>query len=389
MIARALAIVLALTAFGFAQEQPSEEIKQLMLTAQAKAQARDFQGALDAIVKVLELDPTLKPAWQASVQLRVALNDHEGVVSDLTKWIALDAENAGRLYGMRAGAKQQLKDYEGAAKDFSKAIEANAQDANSYWGRGRVKEMMGDLEGALKDFDSTCSIAAEFGQAYLQRAELYAALGKYDKAMEDYDNALFLFHGADQSGVYMARARTRLLKGDAKGVDEDIKQAMEAAPESAGTYFSRGLINFDRKKFKQAIADLRKHLELQPDGHEYGRLYICLARLALGEKEAGQKEMADYLEGREEKDDWFVSVASFLAGKLSEEDFLKAATDENAWTTREQNCEAYWYIGARAMVDGNMKKALEHMNLCVALKVHQFIEYQSSMVVIKREATKK
>jgi len=382
MIHRVLIPLLLIAFVVSAQEPPSPEIQQLLASAQTKLKAKDVKGALEDFEKILELDPKLVGVWKASGDLKGRLGDHKGAIAAYTE--ALDIQEHAVLFRSRAIAKQQLKDYAAAEKDYAKSVELNANDANTFYGRARMRENMGDLEGALKDFKTVTSLAATFGQAYLNLANVKAALGKFKGAMEDYDNALFLIEGKAQSGVIMSRARTKMLMGDEKGAREDFANAVKMDPDSHQTLFSRGLFRFDQKMYKEAVADFRKSLEMDAAAHEYGRLYVCLARMYLGEKEAAQKEMGEYLDGREKQDDWFVKVAGFLAGRITEDDFLKATQDDNEYTTREQSCEAYWYVGATAHAAGDKKKALQFMGLCVAVRVHNFIEFQSSRAVLMR-----
>ena len=387
MTHRVLIPLLVLAFIVSAQEPPSPEIQQLIQSANAKLRDRDVKGALEDFEKIVELNPKLVSAWARVGDLRGALNNHKGAIEAYTE--AIEIQEHAILYRARAVARQRLKDYDAAEKDFAKSIELDAARWRTFSFRARMRENMGDLEGALKDFTTVTSLAATFGPAYLSRANVEAALGKYKAAMEDYKNAMFLMDGQAKSDVMMSRARTKMLMGDAKGAKEDFKSAVEIAPESHQVYFTRGLFHFDLAMYKEALADFRKSFEADAKAHEYGRLYVCLSRMHMSEKEAAQKEMGEYLDGREQKDDWFVKVAGFLAGRIGEEEFLKAAEDENEYLTREQICEAYWYVGAAAYAGGDKKKALQNMNLCVAIRVHNFIEFQSSMAILKREENAK
>ncbi|MHC4957577.1 MAG: tetratricopeptide repeat protein [Planctomycetota bacterium] len=383
----ALLAFLCLPAFG--QEMPPQapppEVQALLQSMQQKIQAKDWAGARDDLTKVLEHMPSHKQLRMTRGQLSMQLKDFEGAVADFTKLIALD-ETFAAGYLMRAGAKRQLNDYDAAIKDFDLAIEKNAKYADAFLGRAQLRELMGDLEGALKDYSSVNDLAPEFGQAYLNKAEILTALGKYDAAMEEYDNAMFSFTGESQALVLMNRARMNVLKGDVAAADKDLKAALDAAPENPQMIFSRGLLLFDMGRNKEAVESLSKALDTkQAERFEYGRYYLCMARMRLGEKEQAQKQIAEYLDAREKKDDWFAKIAGFWAGRVTEKDVLDAAAAAgNPNTAREHTCEAYWYVAAKALMDGDKKKAREYMTLCTALRIHNFIETQSATIELKR-----
>ena len=380
-----LALVLAMSTVVFAQgEQPPPEVKALLESAQKKMQARDVKGAVEDIGKALELVPNNKGLWITSGRLKLTLKDFKGAEADFGKATEIDG-NLPQAFYFKSIAQQQLKAYDKALKSLGKALEIKDDYGDAYLARARVRETTGDLEGAAKDFGRVAEIHAEYGPAYLGRAQVYSSLGAYKKAMEDYDNAMFLLQGKDQVEVMIARARTKFLMDDAAGAEADFKKALEMAPDSHQVHFSRGLLLHDMGKYDAAIADLRKALELdEKNSHEYGRFYIALSQLRQGKKDAAQKEMGEYLDKREKKDDWYVKVGGFLAGRVTEKDLLDASQHENPYTTREQSLEAHWYVAAKALAEGDKAKAQQYMALCVAIKIHNFIEYQSCVAELKR-----
>lgn len=383
MITRALLLVGLLSVVAAAQDPIPEEAKQHLAAARQKAQQRDFKGAIESMEKALQIIPNHKGVWFDLGRLKYTVRDVDGAGKAFGRVIELD-ESFPPAWYMRGLARRQANDHEGALKDLSKAIELKNDYADAYLNRARLYEITGDLDGALKDFTKLTELAAEYGPGYLARAQIYSSMAQYDKAMEDYDNAMFLMEGAAQADVLLNRARTKLLQGKTEECLKDSKAAIDAAKGSHQTHFSFGLLLFDMGKYKEAIESLRKAIELGgEDSHEYGRFYIALSQYRLGQKDVAQKEMAAYLEKRKTKDDWFVKVGGFLAGRIAEKELLDAAQNENKQTTREQSLEAYWYAAALALANGDTAKAKQYMTTCVEIKIHNFIEYQSSVLALK------
>lgn len=394
MLKRAALVVLALHASLLAQGQPHqgqpqkafpEGAQPFLKQFQERLQQRDIEGALEALGKAITVAPKEPRLYYIRGDFMVKLNRWNEAVADLTKAIELDGEMV-QAWRLRGIARQQLKEMEGAAKDFGKVVELAPESADSYLSRARLRAMVGDLEGTLQDYTKVTELAAEWGLGYLNRAEVFAALGKHKQAMEEYDNAMFLLEGAPQAGVLINRARTKYQMGDSEGAIKDADAAIQTDP-SHQMHFSRGLLRHDMGDYKGCIKDMRKAIELdEQNSHEYGRFYIALSRMRLGEAEPAAKEMGEYLDKREAKEDWYVKVGGFLAGRISGQELLAAAQDENAQTTREQGLEAHWYLAGSQLAKGDREAAKGNIAAALKVRIYQFIEFQSALVEAARLA---
>ena len=63
-------------------------------------------------------------------------------------------------------SKHSLKDYQGAISDYTKAIKIDPNDADYYYNRGNSNRELGDLKGACTDWRKAAELgdtdAAEF-----------------------------------------------------------------------------------------------------------------------------------------------------------------------------------------------------------------------------------
>ena len=83
MITRALLPVCFFAFVAAAQDQPPEEVKQYMLSAQQKAQAGDFKGAIEDVGKALEILPDNKGLWMMSGRLKMRVRASERLAVSL------------------------------------------------------------------------------------------------------------------------------------------------------------------------------------------------------------------------------------------------------------------------------------------------------------------
>jgi tetratricopeptide (TPR) repeat protein len=150
-------------------------------------------------------------------------------------------------------------------------------------------------------------------------------------------------------------------------------------------YHNRGCLYYNAHKFTEALADFRKSCELGSDAQDYSYARIWLIRARAGEKEAATRELAAYLEHRKtgKPDDWPAKVGRFLAGQLTEPDFLEAAKNTNVRTDQEQHCEAYFYVGSKRLIEGDQAAAADYFKKSVVTEVKTFEEYESAAAELK------
>jgi ankyrin repeat protein len=150
--------------------------------------------------------------------------------------------------------------------------------------------------------------------------------------------------------------------------------------QTGNDYHVQGCVEYNAHRFTNALADFRKSCALGSANQDYSFFRICLIRVRLGEKEAATEEVAAYLERRagQKPNDWPSKVGGFLAGQLSESDFLKAADDPNLQTSKEQHCEAYFYVGSKHLIEKDRMAAVDYFKKCLTTNVTDFEEYTSA-----------
>ena len=92
--------------------------------------------------------------------------DYYGAISDYTKAIELDPDDADTYYN-RGNAKDNLKDHYGAISDYNKAIEIKPDYAKAYHNRSITKEEIGDLKGACDDAKKAINLGNTSSQKWL------------------------------------------------------------------------------------------------------------------------------------------------------------------------------------------------------------------------------
>jgi tetratricopeptide (TPR) repeat protein len=355
-----------------------------LMRAQVRLNLGKHREAREDCDRAIDIDGSARGAYSLRGRVRMALEDYKGAIEDFDAAITTNPGDVGALME-RGAARQQLQRYEGAIADFTKVIETSPQGAGqAHYRRGLVREMVGDYAAAIEDYNAVLAMNAEWGMGYYNRAQCKEAMGDTKGALEDFEVAIYC--DEDNPSFYHARGRLRARLGDAEQAEADFAKAHELAPSDPGALFDRARYFFDSGKFKEARQALTDSIagDETPGDREYKHLYLCLVNMMLGQKDEGVAGLAKFLDAREKKGDWFENVAKFLTGKMTEEEFLAAAKDENKHREREHLCEAYWYVGAVHLAAGDTAKAKDYFEKCVATKTTRFIEYESARMALKR-----
>jgi lipoprotein NlpI len=195
----------------------------------------------------------------------------------------------------------------------------------------------------------------------------------------------------------------------AAGKNEDaltaVNEALRLDPKSAAAYDLRGSLHFKLGKAKESVADFNRYLELRPDernGHWRRGISLYYA----GEYDEGRKQF----EGYEKVDTndvenavWhFLCVArpsgvakarasilkigtdrrvpmaqvyQLFAGKIKPDDVLEAVKAGDP-SEKERNARLFYahlYLGLYHEVNGDAKKALEHLKTATDHRVEHYM----------------
>lgn len=308
---RLFPFVLVCVLMGFPQPSVAQTLEQYYQTAVAYFQRGQYDEALNAFSKVIEIDPKNALAYTSRGLVRYKLGDLDGALADHNKAIQLDPALP-EAYTNRGGVRLAQGDEKGALADHSKAIELNPKSAEAYSNRGLVKLALGDPDGAIVDFDKALKLDPFYpngARAYTNRATAYvqkanvlkgaAALGELRKAVKDSTNALVVdpklaeahnIRGLAFMKTIELNPQQALVMGIQNQALADFASAMEINPDLALPYLNRGILWVKLDRFPEALADLNKAVELQPKLRTAATPWIQWAESKQNQSASGQTQ---------------------------------------------------------------------------------------------------
>lgn len=148
-------------------------------------------------------------------------------------------------------------------------------------------------------------------------------------------------------------------------------------------YLNRAFIMYYTGRYNLALEDMREFYDDNPfDPYRLLSMYI-VEREAIGEKQAHDnlKRNFDKLLSAHKEEQFGHDVVRFYLGKISEKDLmdkiLQVRDDEAAF--QDRLCEGYYYLGKKALFDGNDKLGYDYFSLCRNTRKYNFLEYRNAL----------
>jgi lipoprotein NlpI len=276
--------------------------------------------------------------------------ENELAIADATRAIAVKSDD-GVSFRIRGLARMELKDYEGALADLDAAIKLEPKDADSFAARGKLKEIKGDLEAGKLDL----------AKAIQLEPTNVTAIGN----------------------LAIVKRKT----DDVPGASRELLKWTECAPTSSAAFYCLGSLQNDSLQYTQALKSFRKAIELDEKNY-YPRFGVWTIRTRLGERDAATKELRASLQasGEDDEHEWELCIGRFLSGDLSESNLIAQANDGAKHPTEipGRQCEAYYYIGIKELLEGNERAAMEDFKKSLAAGPTDYTEYFSAKAELQK-----
>ena len=260
---------------------------------------KEYEKALEAYAKALELDPEYVYAYNGRGNAYKALGEYEKAVSDYDRALELDPEYV-YAYNGRGNAYKALGKYEKAVSDYDRALELDPEYVYAYNGRGNAYKALGEYERAMSDYDRALELDPEHVKAYNGRGNTYQALGVYEKAVSDYEKAL----GLDPKYVtgYYNRGLAYRAMGKYEEALADYSKALELDPKYEYAYNNRGNTYDSMGDYEKAIEDYTQAIQINPgEALYYQNRAKTYRKLGDAEKAEADEQKAKEIKELEQK----------------------------------------------------------------------------------------
>lgn len=254
---------------GFAKSQSQEKpltiksSKDWLREANAQFQRKEFELAVAAYSKVIELDPRNFDAFFSRAKSLTRLSKKNEALADYNTALGLN-QNHADAYFERGRVRESLKCLEEAILDYGKAIELKPPYVVALFCRGLAKTHLGQYKSALDDLNETIRLNPPMAFIFLCRARVRWRLHDYQGAKDDCSVAIEMGSPWDADS-YLVRGNAKFGLEDFRGADTDYTQVIELDPKTREAYTGRGYARTKLENYPEAVADFAEAIELDRD----------------------------------------------------------------------------------------------------------------------------
>ncbi|WP_306305287.1 lipoprotein NlpI [Ferrimonas marina] len=211
----------------------------------------------------------------------------------------------------------------------------------------------------------------------------YDALGLRTLARIDFNLALQL--QPDYTDVYnfIGIYATQAMEFDQ--AYEAFDAVLELDPQYSYAYLNRGIALYYGERPDLAVQDFTTFLLDEPND-PYRVIWLYLAQHQLDPEQA-LIQLADH-RTRLDDDNWSTGLVDLYLGRISGGELLASSREglQKQGELAERLCEAYFYLGKQARLQGQSGKAMNLYKLALATNVYEFVEHRYALLEMREIA---
>ncbi len=247
---------------------------------------RDLIGAVEQLNLALQQDPHLTNAYVLRGQVRLELSQLPQALADFDQATRL-APRRPEPYFYRGLIRQSQGDLQGATAELTELVRLHP-NAPHHLRLAELLMQQGSLPSALAHLEETIRRDPTSAPAYACRATVYGYLGEWEAALSDWSQAIRW----DPSPAHYYRRGVAYAWADRYGeAVADLSRSLEIEPQQPNALYSRGNLLYALGEIKAALDDYERAFRLEADTNridlsdEYGLYERGLAYWNMGDRE--------------------------------------------------------------------------------------------------------
>jgi lipoprotein NlpI len=194
--------------------------------------------------------------------------------------------------------------------------------------------------------------------AYYNRANLYFGQGDYSHAITGYSQAIHI--DPQYAPSYSSRGDVYRFERDYDRAIADYTQAITVDPKYARAYLHRGIVELYSNSPANAYADFTQASDVAPD-YAFAAIWLEIA-----DKRDKLPSRLDEATAQVDMTKWPAPVILLYLGQMTPDALLAAADDPYAAVKAGRTCEANFYTGELALMQGREDDATQLFDIAAS-----------------------
>ncbi len=244
----------------------------------------NYQEKLELYTKAIDENPEYMDAYINRGLVKNEIQDYDGSINDYNKAIELDPKCA-LAYNNRGYTKFKQENFKGALDDYNKAILLNPKfqmaldnkaklflnvcmeddkdfSEKYYLSLGISEIREGNFKDAIHNFDESLKFNPNSDITYFYKGVAEHSMNNTELALQNYSKSIELNN--NMIDAYFNRGQI-LFKYSPKEALDDFVKAVALDPKFIDAYYSIAAIQKNMGEYNNAIKNLDKILELEPN----------------------------------------------------------------------------------------------------------------------------
>ena len=246
--------------------------------------SNDLKEKQELYTKAIEKKPDFMDAYLNRGLVHNELGEYENSLKDYDKAIELDTKCA-LAYNNRGYTKYKMQNFKGALDDYNKAIllnpklnialdnkaklvsevciEDDKEFSEKYYLSLGISEInTGNIPEAIHNFDQALKFNKNSAIIHFYKGVAYQSANNTEEAIDSYTEAIKL--NKNMIDAYFNRGQL-LFKDNPKEALDDFVTAVALDPKFIDAYYSIAAIQKKLGQYKEAVQNLDKILEIEPN----------------------------------------------------------------------------------------------------------------------------
>ncbi|MDX1947695.1 MAG: hypothetical protein SFU86_20025 [Pirellulaceae bacterium] len=227
----------------------------------AHRQLKQFEAAIAAATKALEIKPDFPAAWNERAQGHIGLLKWAEALADLDKYVELAKSPV--AYRARGSFRLARRDLFKAREDFTQALTLDPRDVTALHLRGQVEYWTQNNEAALADYSRAIELSPRYWPPYFDRALVHLRKQASDQAIRDLDVVISL--APTQVAAYQNRAVANINLNQLDAAVADLRKALELVPQNLALLHQIASLHARGEKWREQAQALGELVEREPN----------------------------------------------------------------------------------------------------------------------------